>query len=47
MIAIIFHYWLGMILILAGGLAVLTLVLSYLKVVTAAKYPNGKRRRED
>lgn len=47
MIAIIFHYWLGMILILSGGLVVLTLVLGYLKAVTGAKYPNGKRRRED
>ena len=32
---------------LGGGGVTLALVGLYLKTVTAAKYPNGKRRRED
>ncbi|HEY4331877.1 MAG TPA: hypothetical protein VGM78_04885 [Ilumatobacteraceae bacterium] len=47
MLAIIFHYWLGLILLFAGGLVAVLLVLGYLKTVTAMKYPNGRRRRED
>ena len=44
-IAVIFHWWLGLLLILGGGLAVVGLVGAYLKTVTAAKYPNGKAKR--
>lgn len=47
MIAVIFHFWLGLILVLSGGLVVLSLVGGYVKSVTAAKYPNGKQKRED
>lgn len=46
-IAIIFHWWLGLVLLAASGGVSLVLVLGYLKTVTAAKYPNGKRHRED
>jgi hypothetical protein len=46
-IAVIFHWWLGLLLLLAGGGVSLGLVALYLKTVTAAKYPNGRRRRED
>jgi hypothetical protein len=46
-IAVIFHWWLGLLLILGGGLAVVGLVGAYLKTVTAAKYPNGKRNRDE
>jgi hypothetical protein len=46
-IAVIFHFWLGLILVLAGGLIVISLIGAYLKTVTAAKYPNGKQKRED
>ena len=46
-IAIIFHWWLGLGLLLGGGGLVIALIAGYLKTVTAAKYPNGKQRRED
>jgi len=46
-IAVIFHWWLGLLLLLGGGGITLALVGLYLKTVTAAKYPNGRRRRED
>lgn len=45
MIAVIFHWWLGFLLILGGGALVVGLIGAYLKTVTAAKYPNGKARR--
>lgn len=47
MIAYIFHWWLGLLLVLAGALLVVALVGGYLKNVTAAKYPSGKQKRED
>ena len=47
MLAVIFHFWLGLLLFLAGGAAVVGLVGGYIKIVTAAKYPNGKQKRED
>jgi hypothetical protein len=46
-LAVIFHFWLGLLLFLAGGAAVVGLVGGYIKTVTAAKYPNGKQKRED
>jgi len=46
-IAITFHWWLGLLLVLAGALLVVALVGGYLKTVTAAKYPSGKQKRED
>ena len=45
MIAVIFHWWLGLLLILGGGAAMVGLTIAYLKTVTATKYPNGKARR--
>lgn len=47
MIGVIFHWWLGLILVVAGGLATVGLIGGYLKTVTAAKYPNGKRNRDE
>ena len=47
MLAVIFHFWLGLLLFVAGGAAVVGLVGGYVKQVTAAKYPNGKQKRED
>ncbi len=46
-IAYIFHWWLGLILFVSGLGLVGALVVGYLKVVTAAKYPNGKQRTEE
>ena len=46
-LAVIFHFWLGLLLFIAGAAAVVGLVGGYVKQVTAAKYPNGKQKRED
>ena len=45
--AIIFHFWLGFVLVLAGGAVVVGLIGGYVKTVSAAKYPNGKRNRDE
>jgi hypothetical protein len=42
----IWHWWIGLIMALAGGAAVLGLVAGYLKQVTAQRYPGGRRSRE-
>lgn len=47
MLAVIFHFWLGLLLFAAGAAAVVALVGGYVKSVTAAKYPHGKQKRED
>ena len=47
MTAIIFHFWLGLLLVLAGGAAVVGLIGGYIKIVAAAKYPSGKRNRDE
>ena len=46
-LAIIFHYWLGLLLVLSGAALVVALVGGYVKNVSAAKYPNGKRNRDE
>lgn len=47
MLAVIFHFWLGLLLALVGGLAVVSIVLGYVKKVVAPKYPSGRARRDD
>lgn len=47
MLAVIFHYWLGLLLAIVGGLAVLSLVVGYIKKVVAPQYPSGRARRDD
>lgn len=42
----IWHWWIGVIMAVAGGAAVLGLVAGYLKQVTAQRYPGGRRHRE-
>ncbi len=46
-LAVIFHFWLGVILFVSGCLVALMLIGFYVKTVTAAKYPHGKQKRED
>ncbi len=46
MTAVIFHYWLGVILLAVSILAVVGLISSYLKKVTAMQHP-PKRNREE
>jgi hypothetical protein len=47
MLAVIFHWWLGLILAIVGGLAVLSIVAGYIKKVVAPQYPSGRARRDD
>lgn len=42
----IWHWWLGLVMLLAAGGATLSLVAGYLKMVTSQRYPNGRRGKE-
>ena len=44
--AYIWHWWIGLVMLLAGGAAALSLVVGYLKQVSSQRYPGGKRGRE-
>ena len=44
--AYIWHWWIGLIMLLAGGLAAVTLIGGYVKQVSSQRYPGGKRGRE-
>jgi len=46
MIAVIFHFWLGVILLAVSILAVVGLIGGYLKKVTAQQYPPRRNREE-
>jgi hypothetical protein len=45
MIAVVWHYWLGLVLLVVGGLAVVNLIVAYVAKVTMTKYPNRKQRK--
>lgn len=47
MIAVVFHFWLGLLLTFVGGLAVLSIVAGYIKKVVAPQYPGKRNRRDD
>ncbi len=42
----IWHWWIGLIMLLAGVGATVGLLGSYLKQVTAQRYPGGRRGKE-
>lgn len=44
--AYIWHWWIGLVMLLAGGAAVVGLIFGYLKQVTAQRHPSGRRQRE-
>ena len=44
--AYIWHWWIGLIMLLAGGLATVSLIAGYVKQVSSQRYPGGKRGRE-
>jgi hypothetical protein len=44
--AYVWHFWLGLIMFFAGVLAAIGLTIQYLKQVSAQRYPNGRRARE-
>ena len=47
MIAVIFHWWLGLILFAVGLLACAGLIAGYVKKVVAPQYPGKRHRRDD
>ena len=42
----IWHWWIGLIMLLAAGGATIALIVGYLKQVSSQRYPGGKRGRE-
>lgn len=44
--AYIWHWWIGLAMLLAGVGVTLALVAGYLKQVSSQRYPGGKRSRE-
>jgi hypothetical protein len=44
MIAVVWHYWLGLILLIVGVLSLIGLAAGYVAKVTAMKYPNRRQR---
>jgi hypothetical protein len=42
----IWHWWIGLILLVVSVATVVGLVGQYLKSVSATRYPSGRRRRE-
>jgi uncharacterized membrane protein len=46
MTAVIFHYWLGVILLAVSILMVIGLIGGYLKKVTALQHPSKRNREE-
>jgi hypothetical protein len=46
MTAVIFHFWLGLLLLAVSVLAVVGLIGSYLKKITASQFPSKQNREE-
>ena len=44
--AYIWHWWIGLVMLLAGVGATVGLIGGYLKQVSSQRYPHGKRARE-
>ena len=44
--AYIWHWWIGLIMLIAGVLATVGLIGGYLKQVSSQRYPHGRRGRE-
>jgi hypothetical protein len=47
MFAVIWHFWIGLILTLASVLGVVAVIAGYLKQVSAQRYPGKRARRDD
>lgn len=45
MVAMVWHYWLGLVLLLGGIGAVIQLFVLYYFKVTATRYPNRRQRQ--
>jgi hypothetical protein len=47
MLAVIFHFWLGLLLTIVAGLAVVSLIAGYVKKVVSPQYPSARQHRDD
>jgi hypothetical protein len=47
MLGFIWHFWIGVVLLVVSVLLVLGVVGGYLKQVTAQRYPGRRNRRDD
>jgi hypothetical protein len=47
MFAVIWHFWIGLILTIASVVGVVVVVGGYLKMGTAQRYPGKRARRDD
>jgi len=45
MLAVVWHFWLGLILLVTGGFALIGLALGYVKKVASMRYPGKDQRR--
>ena len=45
-VAVIWHQWIGVVLVIVSVLAVLGLAVGYLKNVTAQRYPNRRQQQD-
>ena len=44
MIAVVWHFWLGLILLIAGVGAIVNVIVGYVTKVSSLKYPNRRQR---
>jgi len=44
MIAVVWHFWLGLILLIAGVGAIVNVIVGYVAKVSSLKYPNRRQR---
>jgi hypothetical protein len=44
MIAVVWHFWLGLILLIAGVGATVNVIVGYVAKVSSLKYPNRRQR---
>jgi hypothetical protein len=44
MIAVVWHFWLGLILLIAGLGATVNVIVGYVAKVSSLKYPNRRQR---
>ena len=47
MLGVIWHHWIGVVLVVVSVLAVLGLVVGYLKNVTSQRYPSRRQQQQD
>jgi len=46
MLAVIWHVWIGVVLVFVAALATLNIIVGYIRKVVAPQYPNKRNREE-